>query len=98
MSIELEASPSNDPEDAKWNHWREESLLHVFHTLLHKVWEAKCAASEPRCNELFFYSHQQFMRRANIEREAQGMKRIEPLSPAAMRESLGPGYRGGEAW
>ena len=40
------------------------------------------------------------MRRANIEREAQGMKRIEPLSPAAMRESLGPGYKGGfgDAW
>ena len=51
-----------------------------------------------RHNEQFFYTHQQFMRRANIEREAQGMKRIEPLSPAAMRESLGPGYRGGEAW
>ena len=116
MNKALKSSTSNDPEDVKWDHWREDSLLHVFHSLMHKVWDAARKdnlqsyilsitkeysvrkENLARHNEQFFYSHQQMMRRANIEREAQGMERIKPLTPAAMREPLGPGYRGGEGW
>ena len=48
----------------------EESLLHVFHSLLHKVWEAiKYNRRFTRTFELFFYTHQQFLRRAAIERQ-----------------------------
>ena len=48
----------------------EDSLLHVFHTLLHKVWEAiKSDGRFSRTFELFFYTHQQLLRRAAIERE-----------------------------
>ena len=45
--------------------------------------------------EQFFYSHQQLVRRANVEREVAGLERIKPLDPRAMNQSLGPGYKGG---
>ena len=55
---------SHDPEDAKWDYFREESLLHVFHSLLHKTWEGNIKANESnRLHELFFYAHQQMIRR-----------------------------------
>lgn len=56
---------SNDPEESKWDYFREDSLLHVFHTLLHKVWEGgKMSNQLPgRIHELFFYAHQQLLRR-----------------------------------
>lgn len=51
----------------------EESLLHVFHALFHKVWAAISDEKNPvkysRTYELFFYTHQQFIRRAATERE-----------------------------
>ena len=61
---------SSDPADARWDYFREESLLHVFHSLLHKVWEAiKQDGRFSRTFELFFYTHQQLLRRAAVERE-----------------------------
>ena len=86
---------SNNPEDVKWDHFREETLLHVFHTLLHKVFDASVKSGVPRVFELFFYTHQQLMRRANLERAVAGLKEITPLDPRAIRQSLGPGYRAG---
>ena len=86
---------SSDPEEAKWDHFREENLLHVFHTLLHKVFDASVKSGVPRVFELFFYTHQQLMRRANLERAVAGLKEITPLDPRAIRQSLGPGYRAG---
>ena len=52
---------SDDPEDYKWDHFREETLLHVFHTLLHQIYFAN--KRKPRVNELFWYTHQQILRR-----------------------------------
>ena len=61
---------SHDPADAGWDYFREDSLLHVFHSLLHKVWDAiKDNGRFSRTFELFFYTHQQLLRRAAIERE-----------------------------
>ena len=61
---------SRDPADARWDYFREDSLLHVFHSLLHKVWDAiKDNGRFSRTFELFFYTHQQLLRRAAIERE-----------------------------
>ena len=58
-------SLSNDPDEAKWDYFREESLLHVFHSLLHKVWDGEVTSGQlaTRIHELFFYAHQQFIRR-----------------------------------
>ena len=71
----------------------EESLLHVFHTFLHKVNEANKKKSFPRVQEFFTYAHQQMMRRAAGERELAGLPELVPLDPVNMRQSLGPGYR-----
>ena len=71
----------------------EESLLHVFHTFLHKVNEANKKKSFPRVQEFFTYAHQQMMRRAAVERELAGLPELVPLDPVNMRQSLGPGYR-----
>ena len=71
----------------------EESLLHVFHTFLHKVNEANKKKSFPRVQEFFTYAHQQMMRRAAVERELAGLPELVPLDPVNIRQSLGPGYK-----
>ena len=53
---------SSDPEDAKWDHFREDTLLHVFHKSLHTVNDAR-KDTYPRISELFWYAHQQLARR-----------------------------------
>ena len=53
---------SSDPEDAKWDHFREDTLLHVFHKSLHTVNNAR-KDTLPRISELFWYAHQQLTRR-----------------------------------
>ena len=74
----------------------EESLLHVFHTFLHKVNEANKKKSFPRVQEFFTYAHQQITRRAAVERELAGLPELVPLGdPVSIRQSLGPGYRAG---
>ena len=57
---------TNDPQEALWDYFREDSLLHVFHTLLHKVWEGGLMSEQmpDRIYELFFYAHQQLLRRS----------------------------------
>ena len=54
---------SSDPEDAKWDHFREDTLLHVFHKSLHTVNQARLKEAQPRISELFWYAHQQLTRR-----------------------------------
>ena len=60
-------SLTEDPEEAKLDYWREDSLFHAFHSLLHTVWghlaEEKQPNNFPRTYELFFYAHQQMTRR-----------------------------------
>ena len=58
-------SLSNNNEDAKWDYFRECSMLHVFHSLFHKVWESGKLSGglNGRIHELFFYAHQQLLRR-----------------------------------
>ena len=58
---------SND-DDGKWSYFREESLLHVWHALLHKLFSAvnqspDRGSLEGRSYELFFYAHKQFLNR-----------------------------------
>ena len=68
-------SLSNDPDEAKWDYFREESLLHVFHSLLHKVWDGGISSGQlaTRMHELFFYAHQQFIRRYNMINNVQSV-------------------------
>ena len=64
---------SSDPEDAKWDHFREDTLFHGFHVLLHQIHSARTPAnppsigvppeSPPRLWEIFWYAHQQQIRR-----------------------------------
>ena len=49
--------------------------------------------------DLFCINFHYFLSRARIERQVLGLKDWEPLDPAAMQRSLGPGYRRGYyAW
>ena len=56
---------SEDPINAKWSYWREDALLHSFHSHFHEIYRTNMNTSGygHRTNELFFYMHQQFMRR-----------------------------------
>ena len=56
---------SNNPEDIKWDHYREDTLFHVFHVLVHQIFQGHAADGRPppRLFELFFYTHQQITRR-----------------------------------
>ena len=49
---------SHDPEERKLYYYREDSMYHVFHRLLHMLQQ-----DHPRRHELFWYAHQQMMRR-----------------------------------
>lgn len=64
------ASPTADPVEAKLDYWREDSLFHAFHALLHKLWSRLAEDTSPlrfrRTFELFFYTHQQMVRRYTI--------------------------------
>ena len=70
----------------------EESLFHIFHALLHKVWASNIHVL-PRVYEFFMYAHQQIIRRAALERELAGLPELVPLDPVNIRQSLGPGYK-----
>ena len=48
----------NDPEEAKLDYWREDAMLHVFHSLWHKL-----TLGRRRPVEYFVYAHQQMLRR-----------------------------------
>ena len=64
MGGRLSARSSGDPDD-KWSYWREDALLHSFHSHFHEIYRTNMNTSGygHRTNELFFYMHQQFMRR-----------------------------------
>merc|ERR1719153_1708739 len=90
---------SSDPEEAKLDYFREDSLFHAFHALFHRIFDSLIQRKYARVFELFFYTHQQMMRRYMIEREVLGMKQVVPLNPPQLRLPLGPGYRAGwYAW
>ena len=62
-----QTSLTDDPEEAKLDYWREDSLFHAFHVTFHKIWD-RYALDESsnrfeRTFELFFYAHQQMQRR-----------------------------------
>jgi len=95
-------SLTDDPEEAKLDYWREDSLFHAFHVLLHKIFDKQKKDTLDnrddrfkRTFELFFYAHQQMTRRYLIERLLSGVKAVVPLEPAEFRNSLGPGYMKG---
>ena len=59
-----EAELSSDPEEAKLSYYREETLYQVFHALFHKMYAAlEKATIFKRPKELFYYTHQQMIRR-----------------------------------
>merc|ERR1712142_399242 len=92
-------SLSDDPEEAKLDYWREDSLFHAFHALLHKTWDGLAEASHTqrysRTFELFFHAHQQMVRRYLLERFIAGLPSVVRLVPSEFTKPLGPGYRRG---
>merc|ERR1712142_427 len=88
---------SNDPEESKLDYHREDSLYHTFHALFHQIhgYHLSDHIRYPRAYELFFYAHQQMLRRAAVEREVLGIKPVDSLNPQKMRLPLGPGYKSG---
>ena len=81
-------------------------MFHVFHALVHRIFEAIRGQNKiiegdyrGRINSLFFYAHQQMMRRSNIELATNGLPEIVPLSIGEWEKSLGPGIKvGWYAW
>ena len=66
--VETDHEPlSEDPDEAKLDYWREDSLFHAFHALLHRIWDRleNDTSSDhfERPYELFFYAHSQMVRR-----------------------------------
>ena len=59
---------SEEPSYTKWSYFREDQLLHDFHSKFHKIYfvNTKKSEYENRTQELFHYMHQQFMRRYQI--------------------------------
>jgi len=95
IGLESDIHLSNDPEETKLDYHREDSLFHAFHALFHRVFESLVKRKYSRSFELFFYTHQQILRRAAVEREVLGIKPLVPLNPPQIRKPLGPGYQAG---
>lgn len=53
-----------DSNEDVWNYWREDTLMHVFHVLVHNLHNAY--KGKPRNDERFWYMHQQLTRRFAI--------------------------------
>ena len=61
-------SPSNYKRDWEWDLFREDTHFHVFHVILHQVFQAnRIANTHKRLNEMFWYAHQQIVRRYEYE-------------------------------
>ena len=63
---------SNSPEEEKWSLFREDTLLHAFHSMFHLIFSghedgAKKGKKKPRLHELFWYTHQQIQRRLGLQ-------------------------------
>ena len=58
-------SHTNDPEEKQTDHFREEPLLHVFHSMYHILFNGQNSnpAAFPRNYEQFYFTHSQFIRR-----------------------------------
>ena len=55
---------SNYKRDSEWDFFREDTHFHVFHVILHQVFQAnRIANTHKRLNEMFWYAHQQIVRR-----------------------------------
>merc|ERR1712142_698647 len=94
---------SNDPEERKLYYYREDSVYHVFHYILHLVQIAKSCTKNcgwpnvqwPRVNEMFWYAHQQMMRRYAVERFSVGVEPVVPLTLEHLKRPLGLGHKVG---
>lgn len=86
---------SHDEYERVTDYYREDPLFHVFHATYHRLFESILARKYKRSYELFFYTHQQMMRRYNTERKALGLEQVRPLSAEGFSQSLGPGYSPG---
>jgi len=86
-----EQGGSKDPDEAKLDYYREDSMFHVFHQLLHKT----PTGGNPRHAEQFWYAHQQMMRRYALERLSVGVPPVVPLDPYQQKKTLGLGYKVG---
>ena len=63
IGLESSIQLSSDPEETKLDYHREDTMLHVYHELFHSIFAAVQIQVFPRKYELFFYMHQQMMRR-----------------------------------
>ena len=106
---------SHDPTEAKLSYFREDTLLHAFHTLFHKVYAQLTpryfliilpnlhiyfSKNNPnpvflRPSELFYYMHNEFLKRYAIERKVLEIPDIVALDIDLLHKSLGPGYEAG---
>lgn len=99
----VKGTESNNPDDSKWDYFREDMMIHVFHSQLHKIVEGYMETSQNQIFELhgrvfslFFYTHQQFLRRANIELATNDLPEVVPLGIDSWNGPLGPGLKAGK--
>jgi len=82
---------TGDREERKLEYWREDPLLHVFHTTLHVLelamklenWEDRRENREkswPRLYEQFWFAHAQLIKRYGFERESVGVSPVKTIS------------------
>merc|ERR1712142_498929 len=92
-TVDPNIAHTQDPDEAKWDYYREDPLLHVFHSTLHKVYEDTYPAD--RRNEQFYYTHDQWVTRAVIERRLIGLPELVPLNFENFKKPLGLAYKMG---
>jgi len=96
-TVDPDTSYTNDREESAWDYYREDPLYHVYHTLLHQVYNFTYPRN--RDTERFFYAHDQMIRRGEVERRTLGLPDLVPLGPVAMGQGMGPGFNLGYwAW
>jgi len=89
-TVDPAVSYTKDKAESVWDYYREDPLFHVFHTLLHQSFEYTYPRS--RNIERFFYTHDQMIRRGEIERSLLGLPPLVPLGPNDMIKPMGPGF------
>ena len=61
-------------EEKLWDYWREEPLLHVFHSLFHRLHQNTYPTHTKF--QRFYHGHQQLIARAAIERRLVGLPEL----------------------
>ena len=64
LSGDTQLGLTNDKEEGKLDYWREDTMLHAFHAMFHRLFDGiKNVGQYPYIGAMFWYAHEQFLRR-----------------------------------